>query len=162
MKVKMKNIKTIVIITFFALYGCGGGGGGGESSTGTQPENSEVDSSSATPETIESDFTEGDTIYTSSSLEPLESYDFKTYNELSSLSFDNSTEMSSGCSILVYSKYRGTDDSSYEMLEKDLILEAYEPTCSLSGVNLSYSNKIKELMVVYSDSSNVSYEIISI
>ncbi len=154
----MKKITLTTIITLM-LYGCGGGSGnGGGDSTNETPGSEKIDP----PEAVITDFDEGSVIPVSSNLSPDLSYTFKTYNEIKNLTLDHSVEMSSGCSIIIYSKYTGTNASNYKMLEDDILLEAYEPNCVLSEVRLSFSNKIEELMVVYSDNTNVFYSIISI
>lgn len=152
------NIKNLLALSIsFALVGCGGGGGGGSSSS-PSPSTPSITETSL-PEVIEEDLNEGDQIALSSELNPSVNYDFKTYKEVTNIVYDNSVEMTTGCSIMIYKSYEEPSSGNYKVLENDLVLQSYESDCVLSGIDLTLSNNVEDIMVVYSDDSNTKYEI---
>ena len=155
------NIKNILVLSLsLNIIACGGGGdgGSGDSDSPSTPSTSQT----VLPEIVEEDLNEGDSFYLSSELSPSATYDFKTYKEFENVTYDNSIEMTTGCSIMIYKDYEEYSVNSYRVLEADLILQTYESDCNLDDINLVLYNNINSVMVVYSDDNNIKYEIINI
>lgn len=152
---------TLTFLTSSILIGCGGGDGGGGNGGGNNDSNdTPVQQPVVLPEIVETDLTEGDELKKSSLLSPSTDYDFKTYKTISK-TFENKSNMSSGCSIMIYNKFNESE-SNYIVKEDSLILESYRDDCTLSGLNLTVSTSVNELLIIYSNGGDTKYEKLAI